>query len=350
LTTSAFFSHLGFAAALFALAAVLTWVMARLVRVMDVPSVRSSHARPVPKSGGVAIVTAFAAGSLVVYSVADIARISDLHFWGFLLCAILLAIVSFVDDVTQRSFAVKVAAQVVCVVAMLTMGVKLSLLYVPLAGEMALGWLGYLLTFLWIVGLTNAYNFMDGLDGLAGGVGVIAAVFLGAIALWQHSNFVYLMCYVLAASTAGFLLFNLPPARIFMGDVGSAFLGFTFASFAVIGANLDAGHLPFYVVPLLLFHFIFDTFFTFVRRALRGEPVLLAHRTHLYQLLNQTGFSHGAVALYHCAVTAAQGVGAVVLVNLDLKHRMYVFVPFLAYQTMYAAWVMRRSRMRGIAC
>ena len=115
LNATAFATHLAFAAAVFALAALLTRLMERVVRVMDVPNERSSHARPVPKSGGVAIVAAFTLGTLAVYFVADVARIADRHFWGFLISAVLLAVISFVDDVTQRSFAIKVATQIVCI-------------------------------------------------------------------------------------------------------------------------------------------------------------------------------------------------------------------------------------------
>src|SRR5205823_6046963 len=207
---------------------------------------------------------------------------------------------------------------------------------------------GYPLTALWLLGLVNAYNFMDGLDGLAGGVAVIAGIFLCALAFRQSSWFVYLTSYVLIASVAGFLVFNFPPARIFMGDVGSAFLGFTFAGLAVIGAQLDVGRLSFYVVPLLLFHFIFDTFFTFIRRMASRQPVHLAHRAHLYQLLNQTGFSHAAVSLYYWALTVVQGLAAFVLVNLDARQRIYVFAPFLVYYAVYAWWVLRRARARGL--
>jgi UDP-GlcNAc:undecaprenyl-phosphate GlcNAc-1-phosphate transferase len=190
---------------------------------------------------------------------------------------VLLATVSFVDDILQKTFVAKIMTQILCVCVALASGVVLTRLAIPHFGEVALGWLGYVLTFLWILGLTNAYNFMDGLDGLAAGVAVIAAAFLGAIALEQNSVFVYLSSYLLLAGSAGFLLFNFPPARIFMGEVGSAFLGFTFAILAVIGASLDLGHLSFYIVPMLLFHFIFDTVFTFIRRiVLRHWPNAIA--------------------------------------------------------------------------
>lgn len=343
-----FLRHIAFGAAIFALSAGATWFMARVVRLMDVPSARSSHSAPTPKSGGLAIVLAFLVGSLAIYFLARYARIEDRHYWGFLLCGVLLALISFVDDVTQKSFVAKLATQLLCMLVMLGTGVVISRLWIPFSGEVALPWAGYALTALWLVGLTNAYNFMDGLDGLAGGVALITALFLCGIALHERSWFVYLTSWALIGAVGGFLVFNFPVARIFMGDVGSAFLGFSFAALAVIGSQFDLGHMSFYVVPLLLFHFIFDTFLTFLRRLVRGEPVHLAHRTHLYQLLNRTGFSHVQVSAYHYAVSVAQGVGALVLVNLHSSQRVYVFVPFLAYQALYAWWVLRRARAAGI--
>lgn len=322
--------------------------MLRFVQLIDVPNERSSHSGLIPKSGGVGIVVAFAAACLVIYHVADKARISDQYFWAFLICAVGLAFVSFVDDVTQKSFVAKICAQIACVVAMLAIGVYLRTLSIPIIGEISLGNWGYPLTLVWIVGLTNAFNFMDGLDGLAAGVATIAAFFMCAIAWDQNSYFVYITSYALIASVAGFLVFNFPPARIFMGDVGSTFLGFVFATLAVIGASFDFGRLSFYVVPLLLFHFIFDTFFTFTRRLLRGEKIYLAHRSHLYQLLNRIGYSHRSISIYHWGVTVAQGVGAFVLVELPPSHRIIVFAPYLLFQIFYAWWVLAKSRALGL--
>lgn len=348
MTLQVFLNHLGFALALFAISVALTWAASRMVWVMDVPNQRSSHARPVPKAGGVAIVATFIAGLVTIYFVADIARIEDRYFWGFLACVALLATVSFVDDVNQHSYVAKLVTQMLCAGAVIVAGLTVEKLWVPMLGEVPLGWLAYLVTFLWVVGLTNAYNFMDGLDGLAAGVAVIAGCFLGAIAFSQQSFFVYAVSYALVASALGFLVFNFPPARIFMGDAGSTFFGFTFAALAVIGAHLDLGHLSFYVVPMLLFQFIFDTFFTFVRRLVRGEPVHLAHRTHLYQLLQRSGYSHRAVALFHYAVAVAQGVGALAIVKLEPQYRVLAFAPFLAFNSVYAWWTLARARKAGL--
>ncbi len=342
--SSKFLTHIGFAGTIFLCSAALTYAMARFVRVMDIPNARSSHSRPTPKSGGIAIVATFVIGSLITYFVAEIARIEDRFFWGYVISAVLLAIVSFVDDIAQKTFLAKVMTQVLCVSVVLASGVVLTRLAIPHWGEVQLGWLGYALTFLWILGLTNTYNFMDGLDGLAAGVAVIAAGFLCAIALEQKSVFVYISSYVLLAGAAGFLLLNFPPARIFMGDVGSAFLGFTFATLAVIGSSLDLGRLSFYIVPMLLFHFIFDTVFTFFRRLLRREKVYVAHRTHLYQLLNSLGYSHRAVCLFHYAITVVQGVAAFVSIGLAPDKRLLVFIPFLVFDIAYAHWVLGRAR------
>jgi UDP-GlcNAc:undecaprenyl-phosphate GlcNAc-1-phosphate transferase len=341
-------THLAFAGAIFACSAGLTYVMARFIRVMDLPNTRSSHSRPVPKSGGIAIVATFVVGSLIIYFYAGVARIDDRYFWGYVISAVLLAVVCFADDILQRAFVAKILAQILCTLLVLASGVVIKRLALPYWGEVPLGGVGYALTFLWIMGLTNAYNFMDGLDGLAAGVAVIAAGFLCAIAFQQNSVFVYVSAYVLLAGAAGFLAFNLPPARVFMGDVGSAFLGFTFATLAVIGASLDLGHLSFYIVPLLLFHFIFDTVFTFFRRLLRGERVYLAHRTHLYQLLNQLGYSHRAVSFFHYALTAVQGVAALASLGLPADRRLLLFIPFLIFDVAYARWVLRRARVAGL--
>lgn len=341
-------THLAFLLGTFALSLALTYFMIRFVRLIDVPNERSSHVIPVPKSGGLGIVLSFIVATGFAYFVAETARIPDRFFWGFCISSVALATVSLVDDITQKSFAAKIIMQILCVGSMLASGVVLTTLSAPITGELQLGAWGYLLTFLWMIGLTNAFNFMDGLDGLAGGVAVIAACFMCALA-WRHNSyFVYISSYALIASVAGFLVFNFPPARIFMGDVGSAFLGYAFAALAVVGASFDFGRLSFYIVPMLLFHFIFDTFLTFSRRLLRGEKVFQAHRSHLYQLLNRMGFSHRTVSLYHYAVAIAQGIGAFVLVELTPANRLVTFVPFLLFQAAYAWWVLKRARNLGL--
>ena len=174
------------------------------------------------------------------------------------------------------------------------------------------GWLGVPLAFFWVVGLTNAYNFMDGIDGLAGSQAVIAGVGWAGLGWLRGEPLVSLLGLLVAGSSLGFLLHNWPPARIFMGDVGSAFLGFTFAALSVLAAQQN----PRLAVAgiLLLWPFIFDTIGTFLRRLRRRENVFAAHRSHLYQRLVIAGYSHRTVTLLYSGLALVGLVLALVWV------------------------------------
>jgi UDP-GlcNAc:undecaprenyl-phosphate GlcNAc-1-phosphate transferase len=343
MTSSAFLLHLAFALSLFAVSACITQLILHHVRIIDLPNARSSHERPTPKSGGISIVLTFLIGVAIIFFFADRSLIRTDYFLGFVFSALLIAGISLYDDIHDKTFLVKFATQLVAVVVVLSFDIVLDQ-----ASIFQFGWLAYPLSFLWIIGLTNAFNFMDGLDGLAGGVAVIVSLFFGAISFSQGSTFVYITCYAVAAGALGFLLFNFPPARIFMGDVGSAFLGFVFAVLAIIAARYDHSHTSFLVMPLLLFNFIYDTFFTFMRRLFRGDRVTEAHRTHLYQLLNRLGYSHRAVALFHYGVCILQGMGAIWMVNILGAERAVVFLPFLVFQIVYTCIVIQRAGKRGL--
>jgi UDP-GlcNAc:undecaprenyl-phosphate GlcNAc-1-phosphate transferase len=214
---------------------------------------------------------------------------------------------------------------------------------VPGIGPVDLGVVGPVLTLVWMIGLTNAYNFMDGIDGLAGGTAVVAAAFLtfAAIAVGA-ANEAAIACTIAVASL-GFLIFNLPPARIFMGDVGSQFLGFVFAALGVQIARMDASGTLILLTPLLLFHFLFDTLVTAGRRWWQGENVTQGHRSHLYQRLAHSGLGHGRTTALLCAIGAAQGAGALWMVHAPAELRPFVFVPALLVQLVYMLAVLRRA-------
>jgi UDP-GlcNAc:undecaprenyl-phosphate GlcNAc-1-phosphate transferase len=348
MAAAALATHLLFGVGLFAVSTALTWLMLRL-GVMALPNRRSSHDRPVANSGGVAIVATFFIGFAGLAVFGDEALIGSAHMVGFAAAGLGVAAISLADDLGQfRSFRVKLAAQVSAALVLVAFGIVFRTMTLPLAGSFELGWWGYPMTVLWVVAMTNIFNFMDGLDGLAGGCGVIVALFFGVITALEGSHFVYILCYVLLASALGFLIFNFPPARIFMGDVGSQFLGFGFAAIAVIAAEYDTSRTSLLIMPLLFLHFIFDVTFTFARRLVAGLNVTQAHRGHLYQLMNRLGVSHFRVGLFHAAVTVAQGLGALALIGIDSRNRILVFVPFLAFQAVYAVVVIRMSAARGL--
>jgi UDP-N-acetylmuramyl pentapeptide phosphotransferase/UDP-N-acetylglucosamine-1-phosphate transferase len=164
-----------------------------------------------------------------------------------------------------------------------------------------LGWLGLIITFFWIIWLTNAYNFMDGIDGIAGTQGLTAGIGWLLTGIFFKLEITGFLGGVLALSNLGFLLHNWQPAKIFMGDVGSAFLGFTFAVIPLIALNeMQNGQTHLAAAAIwLVWLFVFDTLYTFFRRLLRGEKFWLAHRSHLYQRLVITGYSHQFVTVLY---------------------------------------------------
>ncbi len=348
MAASALANHLLFAVLLFGVSAALTWCMLRF-GIMAVPNRRSSHDWPVANSGGVAIVLTFFAGFGALAYFGDEAPIGAPYMIGFAVASLGVAAISLADDLGHfQSFGVKLVAQIAAALILVAFGIVFREMSLPLVGTFQLGWWGYPMTVLWVVAMTNIFNFMDGLDGLAGGCGVIVALFFGAVTALEGSHFVYILSYVFLASALGFLIFNFPKARIFMGDVGSQFLGFGFAALAVIAAEYDSSHTSLLIMPLLFFHFIFDTTLTFFRRMFAHRNVTEAHRGHLYQLMNQLGVSHLGVSLFHFAITAAQGIGALVLIGIGSRNRVLVFIPYLVFQAIYAVVVLRMAASRGL--
>ncbi len=317
-------------------------------RILDHPNHRSSHQRAVPKSGGISIVVTFLIGMCFIIFFADEDLLNKSYILGFVFSAVLIAAISFVDDIWEKSAQFKLATHLVAVGVVLYSGIVIDTLSLPWVNRVSLGWVGYLISAIWILGLTNAYNFMDGIDGLVGSTALIAAIFFMAISYYEGSSFVYITGYTIIAGSVGFLIYNVPPARIFMGDVGSAFLGFVFATLAIIAARYDQSHISFLVMPMLLFHFIYDTLFTFTRRLLRGEKTMQAHRTHLYQLLIRSKYTHLEVTLLLSCMAFLQGLGAIWMVNIPGNERLYVFIPFLMIQIVYSYLTLKRARKAGV--
>lgn len=213
-----------------------------------------------------------------------------------------VAAMGLADDRWGLSVPLRFGAYLIAATMLAAGGVYLHELQWPGAPSIPLGWLGIPVTLLWVVGLTNAYNFMDGIDGIAAVQAVVAAIAVSILALWQGNLVIAVFAGVLAAGVLGFLPHNWPPATVFMGDVGSAYLGYTFAGLAVVSTNETDGSFPFAVWPILLAPFLFDTSFTLLQRVARGERWYEAHREHLYQRLVRSGWPHRAVTLtYLCA-------------------------------------------------
>jgi UDP-N-acetylmuramyl pentapeptide phosphotransferase/UDP-N-acetylglucosamine-1-phosphate transferase len=274
-------------------------------RLLDRPNERSSHSRAVPRGGGLAIVCAFLVG-LGVWLLEG--NTLSTRAVGWLAGALLIAAVSFADDARSLPAAPRMVVHVVGALLLTVAGAQQG--DVPLA-------LALVLAFAWVALVTNVYNFMDGIDGLAASQAVIAGSALAIAGTFARNPLIALGGGLCAATSAGFLVFNLPPARLFMGDVGSTFLGFNFAGLSLLGnLGVGGGKLPIEFGVVVLAPFLFDSLVTLGRRILRGERWYEAHRSHFYQRLVLRGLSHAQVTSLYVGlaiVAAAAALGGLVL-------------------------------------
>jgi Fuc2NAc and GlcNAc transferase len=289
---------------IFSSAFILTYFGVRLFRswslkkgILDVPNERSSHTTPTPRGGGLILVIV----ALTFYGLISFQHPASFS-WGYLAGAILISIVSWLDDIYSVSIVWRLLTHALAAVCLIIdKGYWGDLLLPDSKAAIGLGIGGAFVTFFWIVWLINAYNFMDGIDGIAGIQAAVAGLGWLGIGWWCDVPDVALFGGVILFSSVGFLLHNWHPARIFMGDVGSAFLGFTFAAMPLLARSSNTKPLALLPLAAIVFvwFFLFDSIVTFVRRAFRGERVWIAHREHLYQRLVSSGLSHGFVsALY----------------------------------------------------
>lgn len=264
---------------------------------LDIPNARSSHSVPVPRGGGVAIV---GATLLVVLALASAGVVAWRDGCVFALPGLLIAATGYVDDRRSLGAGVRLSVHVLaCAVAVLGGGAM------PALGVGALvlpaGAAATVVTIVALVWYVNLYNFMDGIDGIAAGTAVVVGATLYALAPAPAVAYPA-VALAIAAASAGFLPYNWPPARIFMGDVGSGFLGYALGWCVVAG--LRSGTLTLAAALVLLAPFVIDATVTLVTRALRGAKVHEAHRSHLYQRLSRRFGAHRPVTLLYVTSTA----------------------------------------------
>jgi UDP-GlcNAc:undecaprenyl-phosphate GlcNAc-1-phosphate transferase len=279
---------------------------------LDMPTDRGSHEVPKPRLGGVAIVVTFYATMLT-------ARLAGFDLLpgidsktGIFAAAAMIAAVGLVDDLRGLDAKLKLAAQIVAAAIVIASGVVLEEVRLPLLGTVSLGPAAIPLTMLWVTAIVNFYNFIDGLDGLAAGVGMIAAVFLVLLGFAVGDPALGIAYAAMAGVLFGFLRYNFPPARIFMGDCGSTFIGFLLAVLAIAGSRQG---IPAFVTILLMGGVLADAALTLARRTIQRKRIFTAHRTHYYQRLTDLGLSHKQVTLLEYFIAALLGGSAFLLVS-----------------------------------
>ncbi len=309
-------------------------------RFVDVPNDRSSHDAPKPRMGGVAIVVAFlcAFGYLVW---ADPGARAFLPFVG---AALILFVTGLIDDRRGLGVRLRFGIQLVAAATVVLSGVWLREFYFPIVGQISLGWVGIPLTVLFILASINFYNFIDGIDGLAAGGAFIASMFLALIALMIGHQPLALMYVAVGAASLGFLQFNFPPSKLFMGDGGSTFLGFFFAYAALYGNHLSPD-LPL-VIPLLVLSSLYlDAGLTLFNRLVTGKNIFEAHHTHYYQRLLSLGFNHKQITLLEYATTTLLGISAVLYFKAGAWFAVFLC---LAWLVLFSAMIFKiRGLERG---
>ena len=310
--------------------------------ILDIPNERSSHATPVPRGGGILVVVL----SLTVYLIIA-ALYHNSPSFGFLIGATIVAAISLADDLVSIPFFIRLAVHILAATVLIYDTGSFTGLHLPMtAQDLTFGLAGPVVTLVWLVWMINSYNFMDGIDGIAGIQAIIAAGGWMVVAYTLGLQGVFIFCAVIAASVAGFLIHNWSPARIFMGDVGSAFLGFTFGSMPLLVAR-ESGSAPgwlFAIAIIILWPFLFDTVFTLIRRIARREKLWEAHRGHLYQRLVSSGYSHRTVSLLYGA--SALLLTVVAVSALSFRVNAELFLLFLAMIDAAALLVMVHIRKR----
>ena len=321
-------------------------VLAQKIGAIDVPDARRVHDHPIPRMGGLAIFYGF------LISIVCFARI-DQGLRGIIIGSLIIVALGIVDDVKQLGAKIKFITQIVVACIVVGHGVVINYISMPEflveGGILNLGYLSIPITILWIVGVTNAVNLIDGLDGLAVGVSSIATFSLFFIAILAGEMQVALLTAALAGGCLGFLPYNFNPAKIFMGDTGSTFLGFMLSVICIQG--LFKGYVIIsFIIPFLILGLpIFDTGFAIVRRIWNKKPIMAPDRGHLHHKLMDMGFSQKQTVAILYIITSILALSAVVVLEVGAYTAAVLIITTLLFSAFaYKVYsVNRKARLRA---
>jgi len=304
-------------------AVLITWMLKAKDRVpLDVPNERSLHVQPLPRSGGIAMMSGIFAGFAILQTPLVV-----------VLSAGLLVVVSHIDDLHALPIPIRLGVQTAAAAGF-------AFGSFPFAGLPFL--VSIIVGTLWV---TNLYNFMDGSDGLAGGMTVLGFAFLGAGAWMSADDVLLIECAIVGAAAAAFLFFNFPPARLFMGDAGSVTIGFLAAALSLVGWR--DGDWPLWFPAAVFAPFIADSTLTLLKRMVAREPFWKAHKKHYYQRLIRMGWSHRRTTLSEYALMLASGVAALWGLGRPPYLQLAVVLVLVSIHAALAIWVDAAWRYRS---
>lgn len=293
------------------------------IKAVDIPKdERRIHNKPMPRMGGLAIYIAFLICCLYYLKL-------DKQVIGIILGGTLILLMGIIDDVKQLKALPKLLVQIIAAVILILCGVtvkSISIPFVPFDGSVYINFLGIPLTILWVVGITNAINLIDGLDGLACGLCLISTLTLFGVSIISGRYTSVYLTLMLSGACFGFLPYNFNPAKIFIGDTGSQFLGFILSAISLQGAIKSAAAVVVAVPILALGLPIYDTLFAIVRRKMNNRPIMEADRGHLHHRLLDLGLSQKKVVLIMYLISALLGAASIVAMIVSAKNSFALLV------------------------
>jgi len=254
--------------------------------VVDKPGGRKVHRQNMPTLGGVAISAAFFAGAAVVfYLLPGAMEKFSLKFSGLCVGSAMIILLGIADDVRPLKAKFKLIAQIITASVLIGCGYSVEEVTIPFLGKFSLGIFGTIFSIIWIVGMTNAINLLDGLDGLAAGISAISSFFIFLAAIEQHEYIMALLVLAVVGACAGFLPFNFYPAKIFMGNSGSMFLGFVLSAVSIVSFQKSSTIVTLFIPVIALGVPIIDTILAIVRRLAKKRHIFQADKEHIHHKL-----------------------------------------------------------------
>lgn len=315
----------------------------------DHSNARKIHSGDIPRLGGIGLFWSF---------IATMAGASALFLggawmpWSAAVAPVFAALLmihelGLIDDFRSLRALLKLVVQIAAAVLVVSFGFTFKVLYLPFAPfQFDLGWFAYPLTVLWIVGITNALNLIDGMDGLAGGLSVIAACVSGIIYIATGQLFAAMACFALLGSIAGFLFYNFPPARIFMGDSGSLFLGFALAVIPLLDKGEGPRPIGLWSAVTILLIPMLDTFAAMIRRRKNGVSFFTPDKYHLHHKLLDMGLS--VRQILGTVYAAAMFLGAIAIGSIYLDRSVHFWLcagSWVAFVALFSALHFIKERL-----
>ena len=337
------------------IAALLTSLMGTLLVMqkkgtlgLDAPDERrKQHDKPIPRLGGAPIFAALMVGVIVMLM---LGRMKWTEWGPILLCNALMFSVGFFDDLKALGARVKLVGQIGVALILYSMGVSVEVLSNPFgAGSVELGWWSLPLTLLWLVAIPNIINLIDGMDGLAGGFGLFLSLTLAFVGHISYMPEVLLISVLMAGALSGFLFFNFPPAKIFLGDGGAYLIGFFIASVSLKSSNKGSVIAAMLVIVIALGVPILDTAFAILRRSIRGVPIFSADAEHIHHRLILLGYSKGRALLVMysvCVVLSLVGISILLTKGVALPVAGAVLFLLAIAAARYLGYVRSWSNLR----